>query len=78
MAFLRLHTNNLRNNNTKHHNTPPAIQLRLKWRNGAWHLFNIWFFEPVMAFTDLEQAQMYCHEHRMNAFELEGVGKVTA
>ena len=76
MAFLRLHLNNMRNNKHNARITPPAIQLRLKWRNGSWHMFNIWFYEPVMKFDDLEQAQIYCAEHRINHFELEGIGQV--
>ena len=75
MSFLRLHTNNLRNKNNARI-TPPTIQLQLKWRNGAWHFFNIWFFEPVESFPSLEDAQLFIQEHRINHFAIEGVGVV--
>ena len=75
MAFLRLHLNNLRNKSNARV-TPPAIQLHLKWRNGSWHFFNIWFFEPVECFDSLEAAEMYIQQHRINHFAIEGVGTI--
>lgn len=74
MAFLRLHLNNMRNNKGNKRVDPPAIQLQLKWRNGSWHMFNIWFYEPVESFPSLEDAQCFIQEHRINHFAIEGVG----
>jgi len=76
MAFLRLHLNNLRNNKGNKRVDPPAIQLQLKWRNGAWHFFNVWFYEPVESFPSLEDAELFVQEHRINHFAIEGVGVV--
>ena len=76
MAFLRLHLNNLRNNKSNKRVDPPAIQLHLKWRNGAWHFFNVWFYEPVECFDSLEAAEVHIQEKRINHFAIEGVGTI--
>jgi hypothetical protein len=75
MSYLRLHTHNLRNT-TSRSNTAPSIQLQLRWRNGAWHFFNVYFWETTAAFEDLEQAEEYIEEKRIAHYSLEGVGVV--
>jgi len=76
MAFLRLHLNNLRNNKSNRRIVPPAIQLQLKGRNGAWHFFNVWFYEPVESFPSLEDAELFVQEHRINHYAVEGIGAI--